>query len=179
MPDVHSTFGLVLFPCSVIHTLFPNIVCKVGLRATVAAHILPWHAAPPLQLLSAGISASLAMHSALAGHFQLELWPSQPIIQVDLKIFRWKIPSIFAHPPQLTKSIMDAKRTFACNVSTSLALALAALNQMHSLSLWHGDTDGHLTVQLMKGNIPWRHPRSKGKPERKKTCVLPALLSNF
>lgn len=63
---------------------------------------------------------------------------------------------------------MDAKRTFACNVSTSLALALAALNRMHSLSLWHGDTDGHLTVQLMKGNIPWRHPRSKGKPERKK-----------
>lgn len=80
MPDVHSTFGLVLFPCSVTHISLPNTACKVGLRATVAGHMLPWRSAPALLLLAAESSLPLATHPPLAAGFKLELWLSQPMI---------------------------------------------------------------------------------------------------
>lgn len=46
IPDVHSIFGLVLFPHSIIPISLPNVDCKAGLRATVAGHILPCCSSP-------------------------------------------------------------------------------------------------------------------------------------
>lgn len=80
MPDVRSTFGLVLFPRSVIHMPLPNVVCKVGLRATVAGRILPWCSAPALLLLPAESSLPPATHPPLAAPFKLERRVSQPMV---------------------------------------------------------------------------------------------------
>lgn len=161
MPDVRSIFGLVLFPHSIIPISLPNVVCKAGLRATVAGCILlPWCSSPA----PAAAAAVAERHPPSTG------CPFQAgALAISAHSFRWPQNSqakkrfLTCSPNPTHGSIPERTwmlqfKTFECKANTSLAQGLGALNWVHLLSQWHGDADRHLTMQLMQDNTrrkPW------------------------
>ena len=188
MPDVCSTFGLVLFPCSVIHISLPNIVCKAGLRATVAGHMLPWPSAPALLLPPAESSLPLATHQPLAMHqplaacFKLELWLSQPTVlgrPQNLQV-KNRFCTCSPNPTYEEHHGGDVDATRLLNVMLAppwhwdLQPWTECIHCLYDMGTLMG-----ISVRLMKGNITRRQPWSKGKPERQNLCAFSFTLSNF